>query len=288
MTARFAAAGALAALLAAACGGSEDKAAWQVCDRSNRGADERIAACSREIEAGRLRGAELAKRYYRRGTLWAEKRDDERALADFTQAMGLDAHDARAYNDRGIVWRRKGDEARALADFSEAIRLDDHYAIAYNNRGTVQADPARAIADYDAAIRLKPDYGAAYFNRASVRLARGEREPAVADYAEAVRLDPGNGEAHNALAWIFATAKEERLRDGRRALEHATKACELAGWSSGAFLDTLAAAYAEAGRYDDAARREEEALAMPDFANTFGAGAKERLALYRSGKPYRE
>lgn len=287
MTARFAAAAALAALLAGACGG-EDKAAWQVCDRSNRGADERIAACSKQIDAGRLRGAELAKRYYRRATLWAEKRDDERAIADFTQAIGLDARDARAYNDRGIVWRRKGDEARALADFSDAIRLDDRYAIAYNNRGTVQPDPARAIADYDAAIRLKPGYGAAYFNRASVRLARGESEPALADYAEAVRLDPGNGEAHNALAWTLATAREERLRDGRRAVEHATRACELAGWRSGAYLDTLAAAHAEAGRYDDAARREEEALAMPDFANAFGAGAKERLALYRSGKPYRE
>lgn len=279
------------AWLAAGCSPpppAKDSAAWEICNGTGRPIDERIAACTSEIDGGKLRGEALALRYFRRATLRREKGEDERAIGDFGQAIAAKPGYAEAYNDRGISWQRGGDAQRAMADFDEAIRLDPGYAIAYNNRGTVQAEPARAIADYSEAIRLNAAYAQAYYNRAVAWQKAGDYARAMADYGEALSRDPGSAELRNLVAWSFATSADEQARDGARAVALATEACELSGWKNAAYLDTLAAAYAEAGRFEDAARKEEEALAFADFAASFGAGARERLALYRSGKPYHE
>jgi len=78
------------------------------------------------------------------------------------------------------------------------------------------------------------------------------------------------------------------VRNGKRAVEYATKACELTAWKVGDHLDTLVAAYAEAGQFSDAVRWEEKALEDPAFAKSDGTDARARLELYRAGKPFRE
>ena len=100
---------------------------------------------------------------------------------------------AVAYNDRCFEYWDKGDNDRAIADCSEAIKLDPNYVHAYNNRGSAydeKGDYDRAIADYNAAIRLDPNFANAYYNRSFAKLSKGDAAGSDADYAKAKQLDP--------------------------------------------------------------------------------------------------
>src|SRR5262249_32385302 len=135
-------------------------------------------------------------------------------------------------------------------------------------------------------IRLAPAEPAAYNQRAVCWCLKGQRARALVDHREALQQDPDNANTLNHLAWLLATSPEEVLRDGEQAVSHATRACELTGWKIPAFLDTLAAAYAACGRFDEAQRWQQQAL---DSAEVAGKPQyKARLDLYRIGQPYRE
>jgi len=106
-----------------------------------------------------------AQSYVNRGVAYYNKDDDDRAIADFTQAIQLNPKYAVAYNDRGLAYDKKGDTDRAIADYTKAIQLDPKYAVAYNNRGNAyytKGDTDRAIADFTEAIQLDPKLAVAY------------------------------------------------------------------------------------------------------------------------------
>jgi hypothetical protein len=77
------------------------------------------------------------------------------------------------------------------------------------------------------------------------------------------------------------------VRDGKQAVAHATRACELTGWKMPNCLDTLAAAYAATGDFDRAVEYQQKALSFPDFEEADGKGGRERLRLYMQRKPFR-
>ncbi len=108
---------------------------------------------------------------------------------------------------------------------------------------------------------------------------------ALAD--EMSRRFPDYVEAHEQSAWIRSSWSEARYRDGKRAVESATRACELTKWKDLYGLQLLAAAYAEAGDFAQAVRWQEKVVELT--ANFPHAQfSLDRLALYKSGKPYRE
>jgi len=95
-------------------------------------------------------------------------------------------------------------------------------------------------------------------------------------------------EVYNTLAWLLATSTQDALRNAQRAKELALTACELTRYQEPNFVDTLAAAHAEAGEFEEAQRLQKKVLESPAFDKRFGKEARDRLALYAAGRPYRE
>jgi tetratricopeptide (TPR) repeat protein len=102
--------------------------------------------------------------------------------------------------------------------------------------------------------------------------------------------NPDTLESMNQLARMRATSPVTDLRNGAKAIEYATKTCELTKWKNASYVDTLAAAYAEAGDFDSAVKWQKEAINLltKEEAAKWQAEFEERLKLYQSGKPYRE
>ena len=153
--------------------------------------DLMIASCTVLIQSGKFAGERLAKAFVTRGGLYLGKSDDDRAFADFQEAVRLDPRSAAALRMRAYGYGEKKDYDRALADYDEAIRLDPDDPDGWFRRGGVyrsKGDIRRAIADWDEAIRLNPKYISAIYGRGFAYQATGEYDRAIADYDLVIRL----------------------------------------------------------------------------------------------------
>jgi Flp pilus assembly protein TadD len=121
-----------------------------------------------------------------------------------------------------------------------------------------------------------------------VYAAKGEFGQAIADNNKAIHLDPANADAYNSLGWLLATCPVESIRDGHQAVEAAQKACELSGWKKWTFIDTLAAAFAEAGDFDQATKYQQQAMSMDGLAAKDRAETQRKMDLFQQHKPYHE
>ena len=135
----------------------------------------------------------MAGSFDRRGMVWHDKGDNDRAITDYNEALRLDPNRARTLIHRGAAWLEKDNAGRAIADYSDAIRInpkdDDAFfgrALAYSATG----DLDHAIADFGEAIKLDPKSGKFVAARGDAYRARGDNDRAVADYTEAIQLNP--------------------------------------------------------------------------------------------------
>ena len=111
---------------------------------------------------------------------------------------------------------------------------------------------------------------------------------AVSDLQTAIQMNTKKPErALNSLAWLRATCLEPGIRDGKEAVKLAIKACELSEWKDWGIIDTLAAAYAEIGDFDQAIKYEKQVVEMIK-PSTGRRKLQQRVALYERHKPYRE
>ena len=242
-----------------------------------------------EFYTNQIRANPQANFYNFRGNVWSEKKEYDIAIADYNEAIRTKPGEAIYFNNRGSAWDNKKDYEKAIADYNEAIRLDPKYASAYYGRGLAwnnKKDYEKAIADYNDAIRLDPKYAMAYRSRGLAWSNKKDYEKAIADYNEAIRLDPKYSGAYNGRAWLWATCPDGKFRDGKKAVESATRACELGEWKDALVLDTLAAAYAESGDFDKAVEWQEKAHKLSPETDKKEWG--KRLDLYKGKKPHRK
>jgi tetratricopeptide (TPR) repeat protein len=176
--------------------------------------------------------------------------------------------------------------AEAPAYYSQFTRLYGYETWAYTMRAFVlqeKGDLLAAIADYDVGIRLNADTWS-YVSRGRAWDSKKDHAKALADFDQAIRINPNFSLAYNNAAWLLATCANEHFRDGRRAIEMATKACELTDWEDASYLDTLAAAYAETGDFESAVKHQTKAL---EFEPT-NDELLEHAALFENHQPYHE
>jgi len=222
------------------------------------------------------------------------------ARDSFAQALHYQPTYARAHVGLADVAMRRGDLPRAEKHLREAVALDPRAADAHNNLGAVlleQKRPAEALPHCREAVRLKPGVpvfrrtlGKARFQLGLARLAQGRPADAVEQLRAALKLRPNHVQAANSLAWVLATSPRGGVRNGPEAIRLARQADAAEGGRNPVILDTLAAAYAEAGRFGEAVATIRRAIALAtDAGRSEDAHRYEvRLRLYEAGKPYRD
>ena len=150
--------------------------------------------------------------------------------------------------------------------------------------------PEMAVALHRQAVRIAPNAVQAQFGLAELLRKLGRTEEAVEAYLNVIRIEPEMTDTYNIVAWLMATHPEESLRNGTEAVEWATRACELTENRNHHFLNTLAAAFAEAGRYEEAIATVEQAIEIARGAGdtaTIGQ-MNNMLQAFQAGRPWRE
>lgn len=225
--------------------------------------------------------------------VWVQKEDMVRlkdAVEHYTKMLDADPNNDTWFAFRGWARHRNGKTEEALKDYGEAIRLRPEAPAWYGNRGLIHLEAKKldeALADFTAAVDLNPDNEVAYRHRAMAYTRKKDFAKAAEDFAKVVELSPDSAVGQNGLAWLLCTAPDDKVRDGKRAVEAAKKACELTEYKNGGYLDTLAAAYAEVGEFDKAVEWQDKAIKAGDLPVKDLDAAKKRLDLFKQKKPYR-
>lgn len=236
---------------------------------------------------------EFAEPYSNLGALYLASHRLQDATSSYEEALRLHTTNAIIHLNAGIVFGKVGRAADALSQFAEAVRLNPALADAYYNWGyelVLLGQFQAAREQLNRSIRLQPDYAAAHFYLGLASLELNDFAGAIKAFADAERLRPDWPEPLNAHAWLLATASDDKLRDGLQAVRMATRAVELTSRGQPAFLNTLAAAYAEAGQFMNAvatANQAEQTARRLGQTNLI-VKIQQALDLYHSGKPFRE
>jgi tetratricopeptide (TPR) repeat protein len=270
---------------------------------------------------------DFAEACYSLGNALSQKGRMDEAIAYYQTALQINPGYAEAHNNLGNALLQKGVVEEAMAQYQLALRIKPDYAEARYNLGIAllqKGDVDAAITQYQQALQIIPDNAQVHVHLGNALLKKSRVDEAISQYQQALRITPNNAEAHNNLgyallktgnaneamvhfqkalqikpdalnvlnnlAWLLATCPDARIRNGVQAVQYAGRACELTHYGAAPLIATLAAAYAEAGRYDDAIEAAQKACALATTAGDPDLLEKtqRQLALYRTHQPYHE
>jgi tetratricopeptide (TPR) repeat protein len=241
------------------------------------------------IEALRLEPSYDRARYNLARMLAAEGKSDDAAseIKGMSRAWELESHQTLAK-----IFLQQSKTNETIAQWAAAVPLDPTNASLRESLGlhlAQQGKTAEASEQFAALVQLRPDAEAHYYLALSL-VAQGKTREAAEHYQNAIRLKPDWPEPLNDLAWIFATDPHPDLRNGPEAVRLAERACNLSNRGEARFLGTLDAAYAEAGRFQDAITQCDQTikLAVSTGQQEIGELAAKRLELYRAGRPFHQ
>ena len=192
-----------------------------------------------------------------------------------------------------------GEYTKAVDLYTKAIAEDDRNPSFYGNRGNSYSSLGKleeALKDYDLAIKKAielsgdpKDKRLAYFlyNRGFAYDRAGKAKEALAEYVKTIELNPDYPDAHGNAAWILAVNSDATIRNAAKALEYALVEAKRTKMERSSDLDTLAAAYAANGQFDEARKHQQQAISKEEDDEAKGKYT-ERLRLYEANKPYVE
>jgi tetratricopeptide (TPR) repeat protein len=248
-------------------------------------ADEALKSLSRAIELA----PKLPTAYLARGRVYLRQQKGQEALNDLNKAMSLVRPTADLLLLRAEAYRIVGNIERAVKDADSALKLEPNDPQTLLEVGMFYYSAkkiSKAVEILTTLIDKSPKNGAAYSARADAHLQAGDHSKAVADYTESLKHDGENTHVLNNLAWVLSTSTDDAVRDGRRAIELAKKACELTDYKEAHIISTLAAGYAEVGEFDTAIKWSKQAVELGE--GDVKDNLKKELESYLAKKPWRE
>jgi tetratricopeptide (TPR) repeat protein len=211
----------------------------------------------------------------------------------FTHALAVTSKNDVALNNLGIIFLDKGQLDKAIANLRAAIALRPENAPAHDNLAKAllqKGQLAEAMVQYRKFLEIEPRNVEARNTLGIVLIQQGRVSEAIAQWQEALTVQPNNGNAASNLAWVFATAPQDSIRNGARAVELAEKAMRLSGGKIPMVFRIAAAAFAEDGRFADAiqtAQRGAE-LAAGQGNSALAVELRNNVALYEAETPLRD
>jgi tetratricopeptide (TPR) repeat protein len=211
----------------------------------------------------------------------------------FEHALEVTKDNYVAHHCLANTLREQGKIKQAFEHYYKALQVGKNFTPAYISLGAALIDTEKtdeAIGYLTKAIQLDPKSAMAHRELGRAMAQMGKINEAIALFEKAHRLEPDWVSPINALAWRLATHNDDKIRNPTKAVRLAKRACELTNHESPGILDTLAAAYAAAGRFSQAIETAEKALELCQSSeqNTLKEEIKNRLVLYKAGKPYIE
>ncbi|NOU35703.1 MAG: tetratricopeptide repeat protein [Kiritimatiellaceae bacterium] len=213
------------------------------------------------------------------------------AISHLEKAIEINPYPADTYHNTGVAFLQMGQFGKAILYFKKALGIDPNYGKSHYGLGLAlqeTGNPDEALMHYKKYLEINPDDAKPHCRAGDLLLRQSNFVEAIWHYEQALRINPDYVEVKNNLAWILATCPDATLRDGRRAVELALFVNRLSGESCAPVLDTLAAAYAEAGRYPEAVATARRALDLAAGQESVAEGIRARLRLYEAGIPYHE
>lgn len=252
---------------------------------------ENFAAALHELDRARNVEPDNLGILMLRAGVHEESGEREKAMADVDEALKLRPNYPPAKRMRAVLLAddERFDEAIAeMRDLRRALPTDETTLLQLAMLHTAAKQFDEAISVYTDLLKLQPESWVALRGRGDALLNRGKHAEAIADYEKALKHKPDESGLLNNFAWVLATSTQEELRDGKRAIQLATEACELTKYEQPHILSTLAAAYAETGDFDTALTWIDKALEIsPGESEQHDHLQKERKN-YVDKKPFRE
>jgi Flp pilus assembly protein TadD len=226
------------------------------------------------------------------GAILEQKGQVDAAVVNYRKALLLKPDDAEIHARLGGALRQLGvlDQAMAHLQLALDMKFDDarvhrELGLALHQKGRI----SEAIPQYQRALVIKPDYAEAHNDLGVALFQIGQAAEAIVQFKKTLALIPDNVETLDNLAWLLATASPASLRNGTESVEFAERAAKLTGGKDPSILNTQSAAYAAAGRFEEALATAHQALKLAEarFDSALVGTLQKEIRFYemRQGLP---
>ncbi len=211
----------------------------------------------------------------------------------FTHALAVTSNNDVAENNLGIVFLQKGNLDEAISLLQAAVDLRPENSPAHENLAKAflqKGQVTDALVHYRRLLELQPDNIEVHNIVGTVLIQRGQAREAVEEWQKVLAIQPDNGNAMSNLAWVFATSPDDSLRDGAKAVQLAEQAMRISGGRIPIIFRTLAAAYAENGRFSEAIQTAQRGIELANSRGNSGLATElqSNIVLYQERQPLRD
>jgi tetratricopeptide (TPR) repeat protein len=215
------------------------------------------------------------------------------AIAHFERVLRIEPNEPMAHASLGAALLKTGQTNAALAHLQKSLEIDPKQPSAHSSLGVLLLELGRleeSRSHLQTALAIDPENSEAHYNLGNVFLQMGQANEAVAEYGRALRINPDDIEALNNTAWILATCPDPQIRNGAQAVALAERADSLTLGKSPVIGATLAAAYAESGRFAEAVKSGQRALQLANLEGNMARAdsIRAQIELYQSGAAFRD